>query len=104
MNLQQVRALQLPAVLQRVGQWTGGVGVAWWFWWVLLEKGALSSLTEDPNLTEILLGLPLILILPAIYYATVFLFLRVLYWIIFSPQQEVREQETPMDPEDPSGS
>lgn len=103
MNLQQFRALQLPVMLQRVGQWIGGVGVVWWFWWVLLEKGALSSLTEDPNLTEILLGLPLILILPAIYYATVFLFLRVLYWTIFSPHQEAPQQETPMDPEDPSG-
>ena len=98
MNLQQFRALRLPVMLQRLGQWIGGIGVAWWFWWVLVEKGALHSLTVDPKMTEILLGLPLILILPAIYYATVFLLLRVLYWTIVSPQQE-----TPMDPEDPSG-
>ena len=81
MTLDQFRAIQLPPTLQQLGQWGGGAGVLYWFWWVLIEKGALASLTGGPKLMEILLGLPLILILPAIFYTTVFLLLRVVVWM-----------------------
>ncbi len=101
MNLQQFRTLELPPQLQQLGQWVGGAGVVLWFWWILIEKGAWASLSGSPEMMEILLGLPLILILPAIFYTMVFLLLRVWAWINL-PQQQEPEQERPMDPEDPS--
>ncbi len=97
MNLQQFRALQLPPQIQRLGEWIGGLGVLYWFWWVLFEKGALVSLTESPQLMEILLGLPLILIIAALYYTAVFVLLRVMLWLLWG-----RKQKEPMDPSDPS--
>lgn len=81
MNLQQFRSIQLPNHLQSIGEWVGGGGVLYWFWWILIEKGALQSLTQGPQMMEILLGLPLILILPAIFYTTLFLLLRVIVWL-----------------------
>jgi hypothetical protein len=91
MNLQQFRTLQLSPTLQRLGEWVGGVIVLCWFWWVLIEKGAWASLLGGPELMEILLGLPLILILPAILYTMVFLLLRVWVWLragAVEPDQE----------------
>lgn len=96
MNLQQFRAITLTPQQQQLGQWIGGAVVVSWFWWILLEKGALASLTSGPQLMEILLGLPLIVIVPAILYTMVFLLIRVWVWLS-SPQQE-----RPMDPDDPS--
>ena len=75
--------LQLPPLWQKLGEWVGIAGVLFWFWWVLVEKGALASLTGEPEVVEILLGLPLILMIPAIFYAAVFILLRVLVWMLW---------------------
>lgn len=88
MTLQQFRALQLPPLLQRTGELVGGVGVVGWFWWILVEQGVLGELMGQPELVEILLGLPLILILPALYYTAVFILLRVLYWLLVGDAKE----------------
>lgn len=90
MNLQQFRMLQLSPQLQQLGQWMGGSGVVLWFWWILVEKGAWASLSDAPEMMEILLGLPLILILPAIFYTMVFLLLRVWVWLT-APMPEAQE-------------
>ncbi len=95
MNLQQFRALQLPPYWQRLGEWVGAGVVLYWFWWILIEKGAWASLTGGPDLMEILLGLPLILILPAIFYTAVFILLRVVLWLLLPelpPAEEEDEQ------------
>lgn len=92
MNLQQFRNLQLPPKAQRLGEWVGGGVVLYWFWWILIEKGALDSLLNGPGMMEILLGLPLILILPAIFYTMVFLLLRVVLWSMM-PSEEGQETE-----------
>ncbi len=82
-TLQQFRGLQLPVVLHRAGQIVGVTGVLYWFWWVFIEKGFLQTLLSDSlEMQVILLGLPLALILPAIYYAAVFVLLRVLFWLL----------------------
>ena len=95
MTLQQFRAITLPPSLQRLGEWVGGGGMIYWFWWVLVEKGALRSLTESPALQEILLGLPLILILPAIYYTAIFLLLRFGVWLLLPIEKKPMDQEDP---------
>ncbi len=91
MNLQQFRTLQLPPQLQRLGEWCGRGVVLGWFWWVLIEKGALQSLLNGPGLMEILLGLPLILIVPAILYTMVFLLLRVWVWVHLPSEGEIEQ-------------
>ena len=96
-TLQQFRSLQLPRTLQRAGQGVGVVGVLCWFWWVLFEKGFLQVLlTGAPDLQVILMGLPLLLILPALFYTALFILLRVVTWLFFSP-----ESREPEDPENP---
>jgi len=87
-TLEQFRALQLPPALQRIGEGVGGAGVLYWFWWVLIEQGALEEMTRAPALVEILLGLPLILILPALYYTAVFILLRVILWLLLGDEKE----------------
>ncbi len=93
MTLQQFRSLQLPPKLQRLGEWTGGSIVLYWFWWILIEKRALDSLLNGPGLMEILLGLPLILILPAIFYTMVFLLLRVVVWLMLPPDEVLDSEQ-----------
>ncbi len=96
-TLQQFRSLQLPGSLQRAGQVIGAAGVLCWFWWVLFEKGFMQVLiTGAPDLQVILMGLPLFLILPAIFYTAIFILLRVLVWLFGAA-----ESREPEDPEDP---
>ncbi len=94
-TLQQFRALQLPPLVQSVGQVIGAVGVLYWFWWVLIEKGFLQVLISgDPALQTILLGVPLFLILPAIYYTAIFILLRVMVWIL-KGREPVNQSDPP---------
>ncbi|MBC8520066.1 MAG: hypothetical protein H8D24_06650 [Gammaproteobacteria bacterium] len=93
-TLQQFRMLRLPVALHRAGQFIGVAGVCYWFWWVLVEKGFLQTLlSDDLGMQAILLGVPLVLILPAIYYTALFILLRVLFWL-GSSDEEVSDEDT----------
>jgi len=82
MTLEQFRQIELSPTLQKSGELVGGAGSLLWFWWVLLEKDFLQIvLSEQAGMVEMLLGIPLLLILPAIYYTAVFILLRFLVWI-----------------------
>lgn len=88
-TLQQFRTLRLPVPLHRVGQSIGVAGVLYWFWWLLFEKGFLQTLLSDNiEMQVILLGVPLALILPAIYYTAVSVLLRVLFWLFTGRESE----------------